>query len=213
MKMTSREALICAAVSGWYGDGICPWYSPQISETILHWAKSSARELDSEDLYDAFKELVDDGLFTKVNYPIFAHPVYFCSYEEKFLEELENVANEVDLKFTLLEASILWESLAYDYDSDHGPLWRTWGMCFGQGYRRTYGPCLGPSCEYFKSGETTCKWGLDFRSVQGQELSDMSFLEDLEFEDLPREAKDMTLTLARDAAKTFRDLAPNSSRL
>ncbi len=181
MKMNGREALICAAVSGWYGDGTCPWFSPQTSETILDWAKSFLRELDSEDLHDAFTELVDDGLFTIVNFPIFAHPVHFCSYEEKFLEKLKDFFKEVNLGFIPLEASIFWESLAYANDLGHGPLWRNWEMCFGQGHRRTYGPCVGPSCEYFRSGKARCKWDLGFVSLPIEERPDMLFLANLKF--------------------------------
>ena len=87
--MTARQALICAAVTGWKGDLPSSWPCPQNAETILAWGKSYLPTASDEDLASAFQDLQEEGLFYLILYPVFEKRYYYCSLSIRFLEELQ----------------------------------------------------------------------------------------------------------------------------
>jgi len=92
MGLSPRQALICAAVTGWRGDDPNPWHCPMPAEAIIAWGASYLRREDGLDA--AFADLSGEGLFQQVLYPIFAVPVYYCNYDSRFLDELPTSIND-----------------------------------------------------------------------------------------------------------------------
>ncbi|HUQ92783.1 MAG TPA: hypothetical protein VM120_13970 [Bryobacteraceae bacterium] len=86
MTLSARQSLVCAALTGWRGDGPCPWQSPMAKGDIIAWAASYLG--GEEGLAAAFADLAREGLFHQVLYSVFAAPVYYCSYDGRFVDEL-----------------------------------------------------------------------------------------------------------------------------
>jgi len=195
--LSAREAIICAAVSGWAGDGMTPWPSPQTADTIFAWARSFRNNLSEDDVSAAFKVLVQEGLFHEILYPIFKDPVFFCPYESKFLEELINCQQEHALGFFIAEAKDYWDFLLAEL-TKFGPAAIFWGLCQGQGSQgpsgSPEGPCLGPSCAWFTEGNSKCNWDLTFANVPRDGWPDLRFLHALNIDTESDRHKDLMLS-------------------
>ena len=177
---SARRSLICAAAVGWKGDEISPWPCPQSEETLLAWAKSFGKELSQDALEWAFQELVDENLFRRVLYPVFTIPVFYCSFETSFLDELSARETLDALKTTKEEMRAFWNELVDRYMA-FGPAWVYWGLCHGQGSEgpsdSPYGPCLGPSCSSCRRSRGKCNWELPLVAEGHWDWPDLSFLQ------------------------------------
>lgn len=72
IELNARQALICAAITGWAGDGPCSWQSPMPEKDILAWAHSYSRSATNEELAQAFQALLTEKLFFLVRYRLSA---------------------------------------------------------------------------------------------------------------------------------------------
>jgi hypothetical protein len=158
--LTARQALIKAAVGGWAGDELCSWHCPATEETIIAMAKSHAGP-NTVDFPAVFQDLVDDGLFFEVHHGVFDPPVYYCSYDPDFLEEINGSP----------EDKSAWKAICEENDEVYGiSTWRSLGLCAGQGSEgpsdARWGPCLGTSCCCFEDGSEECTHELTFTKSQ-----------------------------------------------
>jgi hypothetical protein len=167
MGLSARQALICAALTGWKGDGVSPWPCPQTEDTIVAWAASYLGSKNGPQ--EVFAVLVEEGLFFRVLYPIFAVPVYYCSYAVEFLDQLPETAGEIIAGANSIDDLIgFWEAEFNENNEEYGPAWTCWGLCAGQGGEgdgATIGPCLGPGCYWFTDDKAKCQWELHFADV------------------------------------------------
>ena len=183
---TARQALICAAVSGWWRDAPSPWHSPVDQETILAWARSWCPLASRGELLSAFGGLMAaPACFTQVLYPTGEHgvldrPYYHCHYETNYLDELPEDIRLGGPHGSAEDARELWLELWNRHSAEFGDAWIWWGLCLA---RSPYGPhaelpCLGPSCSWFEENGSECHWGLEFGGARTG-WPDMSFLQDL----------------------------------
>jgi hypothetical protein len=139
--MNPRQALISAALTGWYGDEPTSWPAPAERTTLLAWADSHYQGPE-ERLSLALESLVAERLFFEVHPGVFAEPCYFCSYDPEFLTELPGGEDHREM----------WEKFrAYHDQHSHG--WHSAGLCEGQGsqgYSELVGVCLGSNCCCYK---------------------------------------------------------------
>lgn len=202
MAFSARQALICAAVTGWRGDAFSPWQSPMPEADIVAWGASYLRTEDG--LPEAFAALVREGLFRRVLYPIFGVPVYYCSYEEWFLDELPTPVEEVMAGGnSITDLKDLWSGQVEENDAEYGTAWRYWGVCAGQGSQSGgsgWGPCLGPGCYWFIDGKPKCNWELPFIEAPRTGFPDTRFLHALQ--PIPDE------DTVNNALKIWRERAP-----
>lgn len=97
---------------------------------------------------------------------MFAVPVFYCSYNERFLVELP-----VGFSFSRHDATELvafWDRTRAENNREFGQAWTYWGMCFGQGSQSGGSPdtvCLGPGCSWFIDGAKECQWQLAFADL------------------------------------------------
>lgn len=155
-RVTPRQALVYAALCGWYGDDPGPWISPVAVDDILAWAKSHYRG-PVEDLAPVFEDLVTEGLFFEVCHGLFDPPCYYCKFDSRFLHGLPDGS----------EHTLAWDSYVDDYDDEHGSkTWKRLGLCAGQGSQgpsdAPWGPRLGASCCWFEDGSKHCRHQLAF---------------------------------------------------
>ena len=138
-----RQALISAALTGWYGDEPNSWGAPATRTTLLAWADDHYQG-PRERLGVALEALLAEGLFFEVHPGVFAEPCYFCSYDPEFLAELPGGE----------EHKAMWEGFrAYHNEHSHG--WHSAGLCEGQGslgHSDVVGVCLGSNCCPFENG-------------------------------------------------------------
>lgn len=182
MDLSARQAIICAALTGSKGDAPNPWSSPTPEDTIIAWAASY--RANENGLADAFAALVGEGLFFRVLYPIFAVPVYFCSYAIDFLDELPaNIDELIAGSESIAVLKARWKDEFEENTNEYGPAWMCWGVCHGQGDVNgnsgidvTDGPCLGPTCYWFTSEDASCEWDLPFANVERTGWPDTTFL-------------------------------------
>lgn len=163
--ITPRQAMILAALVGWAGDRPCSWQSPVDGDDLLTWGlshyvgyKKALLGERKEDLVPALRALEIEGLFFQVQHRLFQNPVYYCSYDIGFLNEIFDGAKHVSF----------WAHLANDNDQEYGRTWRATGVCAGQGSQSgdsRWGPCLGTSCSWFEAGSDHCNWSLNFNTT------------------------------------------------
>jgi len=158
-------------------------------QDILAWAASHAGSDDG--LAEAFATLAREGLFHRVLYPVFAVPAYYCSYDDRFLDELpENIGDWIP-GTTIPTLKESWEAEFLESSDEFAETWIYWGLCNGQGSQSGssgQGPCLGPSCSWFTDGNERCNWGLPFADVPRDGWPNMRFLHILADERLSEES-------------------------
>jgi hypothetical protein len=178
MELSARQALICAALTGWKGDQPCPWQSPASEETITAWAASYGST--THELSAAFRALVEEGLFFRVLYPIFAVPVYYCCYAAECIDELPaNVDDLITGAESIATLKAFWQTAADENNKEYGPGWMCWGLCDGQGSQTGSSPtgaCVGPGCVWFADGSAACHWELPFADIARTGWPDTRFL-------------------------------------
>jgi hypothetical protein len=144
---------------------------------IIAWAASYLG--GEEGLAAAFADLAREGLFHRVLYSIFAVPVYYCSYDERFVDELPANIGAWITGATIFDLKAFW-SAEFDENGDaFAGTWIYWGLCAGQGSQSggsPTGPCRGPGCAWFIDGSQECNWGLQFADVPRTGWPDTSFL-------------------------------------
>ena len=147
------------------------------AQDIIAWAASYLG--GEEGLAAAFADLTSQGLFHQVLYPIFNVPVYYCSYDERFLEELPLNIDAWIKGASLSDLKDFW-SAEFDKNGDEfAETWIYWGLCAGQGSQSSSsptGPCLGPGCSWFIDGSSQCNWELRFADVPRTGWPDTEFL-------------------------------------
>lgn len=153
--ISPRQALIFAAACGWSGDEESSWQSPVERDTLLAWAESHYKG-PMADLEIALDALVLQGLFFDVHPCVFTKTCYYCSFETEFLDKIPGTEGYRDL----------WEYIRKEYDEDYGMTWRYTGLCSGQGRQgpsdAPWGPCIGTSCTWFRTGHKECNWDLEY---------------------------------------------------
>ena len=183
--LSARQALICAAITGWAGDGPSSWQSPKSQKDIVEWAQSYLGSAASEELDEAFQELLAENLFFLVCHPVFAVPVYYCSLDSTVLRELPDEMSFIEFgsrdKRDVSYVADMWDGMRDEYSEENGTTWLRWGLCAAQGSQgpsdSPWGPCLGSDCCCFKRGDEECNWGLSFGDVKRTGWPDMSFLQ------------------------------------
>jgi len=186
--------MICAALTGWRGDDPSPWQCPMPAETIVAWGASYLRREDGLDA--AFADLSRQGLFHQVLYPIFAAPVYYCSYDSVFVDELPTTIGDWIAGVTISELKEFWDAEFDENGDEFGATWIYWGLCAGQGSQSGSagnGPCLGPGCCCFTGDKDECHWELPFADVPRTGWPDMRFLHFLADDRLSEERLAQTL--------------------
>ncbi len=138
-NITPRQALIGAALGGWYGDEPSSWNSPIPRSDLLGFAESYYQG-PQEHLEVALRALLAERLFFEVHPGVFAEPCYFCSYDPEFLSELPGAEQHANM----------WSEWR-DYHDCHSRGWWHAGLCWGQGREGGVSPdevgvCLGSSC-------------------------------------------------------------------
>ncbi len=177
MILSARQALVCAALTGWRGDDPNAWQCPMPERDILAWAGSYLG--NEEGLVAAHADLVSEGLFHQVLYPIFRVPVYYCSYDERFLEELPTNIEAWIKGASIPQLKEFWNDEFAKNSDEFAEAWIYWGLCTGQGSQSSSsrtGPCLGPGCSWFIDGKAHCNWNLDFADVARTGWPDTTFL-------------------------------------
>ena len=178
--LSARQALICAAVTGWAGDEPSSWPSPMPESDILEWGESYTKDISAEMFVSAFRILVADGLFFVVCHPIFKAPLYYCSLDARFLKELPDNICWVNQQYDKRYAIAMWEDCSCEYSEKHGTTWLLWGLCAGQGSQgpsdSPWGPCLGCECSWFTNGDKKCNWQHAFADVHRSGWPDLAFL-------------------------------------
>ena len=178
--LSARQALICACVSGWAGDEPSSWSSPATETTIKTWAKSHSPTITDAALSAAFSELLLERLIMLVWHPIFADPVYYCSFETSFLEELPGSICVGGAQYNKPYIGAIWEDFQERHFEEHGVTWFLWGLCAAQGSHgpsdSPWGPCLGCSCVCFMKGDAECNFGLKFANIERTGWPDMRYL-------------------------------------
>ena len=179
--LSPRQALVCAAVAGWRSDEASDWSSPNREDDILAWASSYGVPEDAE-LTQAFATLVKEGLFRRVLYSIFAQPVYHCSYDGAFLDELPENIGEWIPSATIPQLKAFWTERVEWLTERYGSAWLYWGFCTGQGSQSgsspDIGPCLGTGCGCFELGDPDCVWELPFADIQRTGWLSTDFLQE-----------------------------------
>ena len=174
--LSPRQALVSVALTGWSIEEPAPWLCPLPEADII---ALGASHLDEEDgLTDAFASLAREGLFLRLRYPVFAVPAFYCSYEERFLDELPIGFALGGLDIAALKE--LWCQTRTDNNERFGRAWTYWGLCLGQGSRGncSFGVCLGPRCCCFIDEAEKCRWDLPFAGVKRIGWPDTSMLEE-----------------------------------
>jgi hypothetical protein len=139
--LNPRQALISAALTGWFGDEPSSWQAPTENSTLLAWADSHYQG-PKDRLVVTLRALVAEGLFFEVHPGVFAEPCYYCSYDPEFLTELPGGE----------EHAGMWEQLLA-YHNRHSLGWQSAGLCRGQGGNsEDVGVCLGTNCCSFEAG-------------------------------------------------------------
>jgi hypothetical protein len=155
-NLTPRQAVIWAALVGWYGDELTSWHSPITEDTLLAWAESHYMG-PQKHLQVAFLGLLAQGLFFEIHPGVFAEPCYFCSYEEEFLNETPDARPHA-------RSWTKWRR----YHDQHCRGWQELGLCVGQGSQgggsdAEIGICLGSSCCCFaRDASEECTQELEY---------------------------------------------------
>ena len=203
-QLTPRQALICAAVTGWDGDEPCSWPWPVPASDIAAWGRSHLPRMSEVEAEEAFQLLVQDGLFLRICYPIFKRSYFACWYESAFLRELPEHWTfpgwQSGEHLSIQDVSNFWDDLQSKTTDQYGAAFVWWGICAGQGSQSGdsgWGPCLGPSCSWYTDDKNTeCHHGLEFVRMPGVLLPDMGVLHSVYWP----EVSDDERTRAMDAA-------------
>jgi hypothetical protein len=202
IRLTPRQALICAAVTGWNGDEPCSWYCPVNARDIEAWGRSYLPAM--RDAEHEFQRLVKDGLFLQICYPIFKHLNYACWYESAFLRELPEGWTfpgwQEGERLSIQDVSAFWDEQQAKSTAQYGSAFVWWGMCAGQGSQSggsAWGPCLGPSCCWYTDGkDAKCQHDLEFVRLSDVVLPDMSVLHDIHWADASDDEKQRAMDAA-----------------
>jgi hypothetical protein len=211
--LTPRQAVICAAITGWRGDMPSPWSWPVAAEDIIAWAQSHEQSQNKASLSRGLKQLVSEGLFLPICYPVFIKPYYSCGYVSSFLKELpaEMQFPGWDGDKSIADIEEFWEGLQEKLIMQYGPTPVWWGVCAGQGSEGPSdipsGPCLGPSCCcYSNKNRDSCHHGLEFVHIAAEKMPDMGFLH---YRDWSLLNEDERLKAMDDAILRLKTIAPD----
>ena len=201
-QLTPRQALICAAVTGWNGDEPSSWPWPVSADNMVAFARSYQPEV--RDMNADFQRLAEEGLFLRVCYPIFKRAYYACWYDSTFLHELPKGMTfpgwQTGERLSIKYVSAFWDELQAKSTDRYGAAFVWWGMCAGQGSQSgssAWGPCLGPSCCCYTDGKyDECHHGLEFVRMPDLGFPDMHFLEDIHWPDAPGDEQQQTMDAA-----------------
>ncbi|MGZ4963653.1 MAG: hypothetical protein ACXWC8_13950 [Limisphaerales bacterium] len=151
----AHHALIKAVVFSGTAEDPHPWKSPQTTETIFTSAKVYADVPDS--MWSvAFESLIAQGLFREVQKGTFNEPVFYPSYDDVFLRQLEDVHQDPE-----------WWAIRGMNDADFGYRWRVCGLCLLKDLDAPSPPfslCVGQACSSLANGSNECFKGLKFAS-------------------------------------------------
>ena len=185
--LTPRQALICAAVTGWEGDAPSSWHWPMAPADLADWGRSYLPELSGSEAESHFQLLVEHGLFMRTCYPTFKRSYFACSYDSAFLRELPEGWTfpgwQKGERQAIQDVSAFWNELRGEATAQYGDAFIWWGICAGQGSQSGssgWGPCLGPSCCWYTDGKhAKCHHDLEFLRMPEVVLPDMRVLIDL----------------------------------
>ena len=158
--ITARQALLCGILYGYKQDQsedgfhADVWFNPFNRDVIVDWALSFYPG-DSTDIEKIFEVALVQGSLFEVHPGVFDQPQYYFSYEPKFLLELENGEELVQM---------YKEEFRFPVVDEYDSTWLKTGICKGQGSmgRWPFYTCVGTSCIWFKKGADECVKDLKF---------------------------------------------------